>query len=56
MRSYRERGHTFGQFRRGGDRGGAVLAVGGKREEARARAARAAERIRFVTAESGALV
>jgi biotin carboxylase len=56
VRSYREPGHMFGPFRRGGDRAGAVLAVGRKRDEARARAGRAADRIRFVTADAEALV
>jgi biotin carboxylase len=56
VRSYREPGHVFGPLRRGGDRAGAVLAVGRKRDEARARATRTAERIRFVTADAEALV
>ena len=49
VRSYRSPGFVFGPLRRGGDRAGAVLAVGASREEALERADRAAERIRFVT-------
>jgi len=56
VRSYREPGFVFGPLRRGGDRAGAVLAVGASREEALERAGRAAERIRFVTADAEALV
>jgi biotin carboxylase len=56
VRSYREPGHVFGELRRGADRAGAVLAVGGSRKEAVARAERAAGRIRFVTAPAEALV
>ncbi|HST24815.1 MAG TPA: ATP-grasp domain-containing protein [Gaiellaceae bacterium] len=56
VRSYREPGHEFGAFRRGGDRAGAVLAVGDSRKQAMDRATRAAERIRFVTADAEALV
>ncbi len=56
VRSYREPGHVFGPLRRGADRAGAVLAVGDSRKEALARATRAAERIRFVTADAEALV
>jgi len=56
VRSYREPGHEFGPFRRGGDRAGAVLAVGDSRKEALTRATRAAERIGFVTADAEALV
>jgi hypothetical protein len=55
-RSYREPGHEFGPFHRGADRAGAVLAVGDSRRKAVDRARRAAARIRFVTAEAGALV
>ena len=47
IRLYRRRGHRFGPFLRGSDRAGAVLAVGGSREEALQRADRAAELIRF---------
>jgi biotin carboxylase len=53
---YREPGYVIGPLRRGSDRAGALLAVGGTRDEALARAAAAAERIRFVTADAGALV
>jgi len=56
VRSYREPGHEFGPLRRGADRAGAVLAVGGSRKEAVERAERAAGRIRFVTVETEALV
>ncbi len=56
VRSYRAPGFVFGPLRRGADRAGAVLAVGASREEALERADRAAERIRFVTADAEALV
>jgi biotin carboxylase len=56
VRSYRQPGHEFGELRRGADRGGAVLAVGGSRKEAVDRAERAASKVRFVTAEAEALV
>jgi biotin carboxylase len=56
VRVYREPGHVFTELRRGSDRAGAVLAVGDSREQALARANVAAERIRFVTADAGALV
>jgi len=56
VRIYRERGFVVGPLRRGADRAGAVLVVGGSREQAVARADAAAERIRFVTADAGALV
>jgi biotin carboxylase len=55
-RSYREPGHTFEPLRRGGDRAGALLAVGDSRKQAIDRADRAASRIRFVTAPAAALV
>jgi len=55
-RIYREPGYVFTPLRRGSDRAGAVLVVGASREEALARADAAAERIRFVTADAGALV
>jgi len=55
-RSYRTPGFVFGPLRRGADRAGAVLTVGASREEALERADRAAERIRFVTADAEALV
>jgi biotin carboxylase len=56
VRIYREPGHVFTPLRRGSDRAGSVLAVGASREDAVARASSAAERIRFVTADAGALV
>ncbi len=56
VRLYRDRGFVFTPLRRGGDRAGAVLAVGASREHALARADAAAERIRFVTADAGSLV
>ena len=48
VRIYREPGHTFGPFRRGADRAGAVIAVGDSRDEALSRARAAADEIRFV--------
>ena len=48
---YREPGHRFGPLLRGSDRAGAVLARGSTREEALARAAAAADSVRFVTAD-----
>ena len=53
---YRSAGWKFGRFRRGADRAGYVLARGGSREEALARADRAAELIRFRTADAEALL
>jgi cysteine synthase A len=47
VRVYRRPGHAFGPFRRGADRVGAVLATGADREEALARARRAADAVRF---------
>ena len=55
VRIYREQGHVFVPLRRGTDRAGAVLALGSTREEALARAEAAAERIRFSTANAGAV-
>jgi len=55
-RIYREPGYVFAPLRRGADRAGAVLVTGGSREEAVARADAAAERIRFFTADAGALL
>ena len=49
VRIYRALGHSFGPFRTGADRAGAVQAVGTDRSEAVARAAEAAARIRFDT-------
>jgi biotin carboxylase len=53
---YRRPGHIFTPLRRGSDRAGAVLAVGGSRDEALARAAAAAELVRFEIADAEALV
>jgi biotin carboxylase len=47
IRIYRRPGHRFGEFRRGADRAGAVLAVADSREEALERATRAEAMIRF---------
>jgi biotin carboxylase len=47
VRVYRRPGHVFGPFLRGADRAGAVLATGGDRDEALARARRAALAVRF---------
>jgi biotin carboxylase len=47
IRIYRRPGHRFGEFRRGSDRAGAVLAVGDSRQEALERADRAEAMIRF---------
>ena len=44
-------GQVFGELRSGSDRAGAMLAVGDSREQALERAAAAAERIGFVTAD-----
>ena len=49
IRIYRRPGHRFGEFRRGADRAGAILAVGDSREEVLERAARAEGMIRFET-------
>jgi biotin carboxylase len=49
---YHAPGHRFGPLLRGADRAGAIIAVGKSRADALARADRAAERIRFQTAES----
>ena len=56
IRIYRRPGHRFGEFRRGADRAGAILAVGDSREEALERAARAEAMIRFETEDVEALV
>ena len=48
VRLYRQPGHRFGPLRRGADRAGAVIAVGDSRDEALARARRAADEIRFI--------
>jgi biotin carboxylase len=49
IRIYRRPGHRFGEFLRGADRAGAVLAVGDSREQALERASRAEAMIRFET-------
>jgi biotin carboxylase len=49
IRIYRRPGHRFEEFRRGADRAGAILAVGGSREEALERASKAEAMIRFET-------
>src|SRR5207302_4164849 len=56
IRIYRRPGHRFGEFRRGADRAGAILAVGDSREQALERAARAEAMIRFKTEDVEALV
>lgn len=56
IRIYRRPGHRFGEFRRGADRAGAILAVGESREEALERAERAEAMIRFETVDVEALV
>lgn len=48
VRLYREPGFVFGPLRRGADRAGAVIAVGGSRDDALAIARAAANEIRFV--------
>jgi biotin carboxylase len=55
-RVYRLPGWEFGPFRRGADRAGYVLACGVSRDDALARADRAAELIRFRTADAKALL
>ena len=55
-RVYRTPGWRFGTLRRGNDRAGFVLARGESRDDALARADRAAELIRFRTADAEALV
>jgi biotin carboxylase len=55
-RIYREPGYVFTPLRRGSDRAGAILVTADSREEAVARADAAANRVRFVTADAGALV
>lgn len=56
VRVYREPGYVLTPLRRGSDRAGAILAAGSSREEALERAGRAAERVRFVTADAEALI
>ncbi len=53
---YREPGYILTPLRRGSDRAGAILAVGGSRAEALARAAAAADLVRFEIADAEALV
>ena len=48
VRMYRQPGWRFGALRRGADRAGAILATGDDRDEALARARRAAETVRFL--------
>jgi biotin carboxylase len=55
-RVYRPPGWRFPPLRRGGDRAGFVLATGDSRDDALARARRAAEAIRFHTADAEAVV
>ena len=55
-RVYRSPGWEFGAFRRGNDRAGYVIALGDSRDDALARADRAAGLIRFRTADAEALV
>jgi biotin carboxylase len=56
VRVYREPGYVLTPLRRGSDRAGAVLAVGGDRAEALERAARAADLVRFETVDAQAFV
>jgi biotin carboxylase len=56
VRIYREPGYVFMPLRRGADRAGAVLVTADSRAEAVARADAAANRIRFLTADAGALL
>ena len=53
---YRRPGWVFGPFLRGADRAGFVLARGDSRDDALAKAGRAADSIRFETAHAEALV
>lgn len=55
-RVYRRPGFHFGPFRRGSDRAGFVLAAGDSKEDALARADRAAALIRFQTTDARAVV
>lgn len=55
-RCYRRPGYAFGELRRGADRAGFVLAAGSSRDDALARADRAAECVRFETADAAARV
>jgi hypothetical protein len=51
-RIYRRPGWVFGPLRRGADRAGFVLATGRSRDDALARADRAAQLVQFVTADA----
>lgn len=53
---YRQPGWSFGPLRGGADRAGFVIARGDSRDDALVRAARAGDRIRFVTADAAARV
>jgi biotin carboxylase len=55
VRVYRRPGFAVGELRHGGDRLGAVQAVGGSRDEALERARAAAALVRFPTARAGTL-
>jgi biotin carboxylase len=55
-RVYRRPGWVFSPLQRGADRAGFVLATGSSRDDALAKAARAADSIRFRTADAEALV
>jgi biotin carboxylase len=55
-RVYRRPGWVYGPLRRGSDRAGFVLATGDSRDDALMRAERAADLIRFETADAEALV
>lgn len=56
VRVYRREGDELRPLRRGSDRVGAVLAVGGSREEALRRSEGAAGRVRFQTVDAHAIV
>jgi biotin carboxylase len=56
IRLYRKEGHRFGPLLRGADRAGAILALGDSRDDALARADRAADLIQFHTVDVEALV
>ena len=56
VRLYRRPGHRFGPLRTGADRAGAILAVASDRDDALARANRAADLVRFEAADAEALV
>ena len=55
-RVYRRPGWVYMPLRRGSDRAGFVLATGNSKDDALAKADRAAELIRFETADAEALV